>query len=261
MHKLAVDLTRTRTFATIAENGPPSGASFQEHLTGAVGAGSATPAATVVRQGDCLSKLCAERLREQTGAASHRQVQVAVQAVARANHLTNPDRIQVGQALDLSMLGPATAIPTSSLAPPTPALPAPWQSLVTGGAVLSSDFGLRKDPFTGQLRQHNGIDLAAATGSPVTACAAGSVVFAGWQRGYGNTVIIHHANGLDSLYGHLSRTRVQVGDQVASHAPIADVGGVGRATGPHLHFEIRRDGKAVAPDPETIGLVLRRSVS
>jgi murein DD-endopeptidase MepM/ murein hydrolase activator NlpD len=253
MHKLAVDLTRTRIFATIAENGTPLGASFQDHLTAAVGDGSATPAATVVRQGDCLSRLCAERLREQTGAASHRQVLAAVQAVAQANHLANPNRIQVGQVLDLSVLGPATAKPTASLGTPAPALPAPWQALVTGGAVLSSDFGLRKDPFTGQVRQHNGIDLAAATGTPVTACAAGSVVFAGWQRGYGNTVIIHHANGLDSLYGHLSRTRVQVGDQVASHAPIADVGAAGRATGPHLHFEVRRDGKAVTPESENLG--------
>jgi murein DD-endopeptidase MepM/ murein hydrolase activator NlpD len=249
MHELAVDLTRTQALAALAAKGSPSGTSFQDLLTAAVGAGSATPAVTVVRPGDCLSRICAERLREQTGAASHREVQAAVLAVARANHLNNPDRIRAGQALDLSVLSPATAPLTASPTPAAAAHPGPWQALVAGGAVLSSGFGLRKDPFTGQLRQHNGIDLAAATGTPVTACAAGSVVFAGWRRGYGNTVIIHHANGLDSWYGHLSRTRVQVGDQVASHAPIADVGAEGRATGPHLHFEVRRDGKAVAPDP------------
>ena len=120
-------------------------------------------------------------------------------------------------------------------------------SLVEASTALSSAYGLRKDPFTGKLRQHSGIDLAAPAGAPIDAFEAGNVTFSGWKPGYGNTVIIRHEDGLESVYGHLSKSLVQVGDQVAARTPIACVGSRGHSTGPHLHFELRKDGKPLDP--------------
>lgn len=127
--------------------------------------------------------------------------------------------------------------------------PGPWASLVAGSARLSSEYGMRKDPFTGRMAFHDGIDLAVKRGTPITAARSGVVAFSGWKSGYGNTVIIRHEDGLETLYAHASKTRVEVGERVAEGAHIADSGSSGRSTGPHLHFEVRRHGRAVDPMP------------
>lgn len=112
---------------------------------------------------------------------------------------------------------------------------------------LSSGFGWRKDPFTGQRAWHNGVDLAAAEGTPVKSWQDGNVVFSGKMHGYGNLVVVEHADGVKSLYGHNKANSVVVGQAVKAGQVIAQVGQTGRATGPHLHFEVRVNDQAVNP--------------
>ncbi len=111
-------------------------------------------------------------------------------------------------------------------------------------AVLSSPFGPRGVGF------HPGIDLAAATGTPVGAAAPGRVVFAGFDGGgYGNLVEVAHGGGVVSMYAHLSAVTVRLGASVATGSRVGRVGATGEATGPHLHFEVRVRGAAVDPIP------------
>lgn len=112
-----------------------------------------------------------------------------------------------------------------------------------------SGFGTRIDPFTGETRMHQGIDVSAPEGTPIRAVSEGVVSFAGSRGGFGNLVVIDHANGLQSYYAHQSVIGVAVGDQVAAGTEIGAVGSTGRSTGPHLHFELRRDGEPVDPAP------------
>jgi murein DD-endopeptidase MepM/ murein hydrolase activator NlpD len=115
------------------------------------------------------------------------------------------------------------------------------------GVAISSGFGRRIDPFTRQLAQHAGIDYPAWYGTSIVASAGGKIRRAGPYGAYGRTVEIDHGDGLVTRYGHASRILVRVGDVVLPGQPIATVGSTGRSTGPHLHFEILRDGTQVHP--------------
>lgn len=115
--------------------------------------------------------------------------------------------------------------------------------------LISSVFGERVDPFTGQLTMHRGIDLPAPMGTDVFAAASGRVVFSGWSHGYGNLIELAHADGSRTRYGHLSRILVQAGDTVAQGQSIARMGSTGRSTGSHLHFEYWAQGHPVDPRP------------
>ena len=112
---------------------------------------------------------------------------------------------------------------------------------------ISSTFGNRKDPFTGRMAFHSGMDYAAPHGSTVMSAGAGKVTFVGQMSGYGNAVEVTHGNGLVTRYGHLSSFLVKEGQSVSTGTPIARVGSTGRSTGPHLHFEVRRSDNAVDP--------------
>ena len=96
-------------------------------------------------------------------------------------------------------------------------------------------------------RAHEGIDMAAPVGTPIFVTGEGVVVFAGWQRGYGNLVKIQHALGTETRYGHMSKIRVKTGQKVSRGSQIGDMGNTGRSTGSHLHYEVRVDGRAVDP--------------
>ncbi len=106
---------------------------------------------------------------------------------------------------------------------------------------LTSRFGQRWS------RQHQGIDIGAATGTPIKAADGGKVIFAGWKGTYGKLVIINHENGYTTYYGHCNTIKVKNGQRVAKGEVIATVGNTGRSTGPHLHFEVRKNGVAVNP--------------
>ncbi len=113
--------------------------------------------------------------------------------------------------------------------------------------VVTSDFGLRSDPLSGEHRHHGGVDLAAAAGTPVVSAGPGVVVRAEAAGNYGNLVVVDHGDGLQTRYAHLHEMTANVGDKVEAAAPIGSVGQTGRTTGPHLHFEVRRHGHAENP--------------
>lgn len=114
-------------------------------------------------------------------------------------------------------------------------------------ARVSSRYGPRVDPFLGRPAMHGGLDFAARSGTPVKSAGAGKIVRAGRLGGYGKVVEINHGQGLTSRYAHLSRITVKVGDSVTPGQLIGKVGSTGRSTGPHLHFEVRRNGATRNP--------------
>jgi murein DD-endopeptidase MepM/ murein hydrolase activator NlpD len=113
----------------------------------------------------------------------------------------------------------------------------------------SSGYGLRTDPADGHSVNHLGFDLAAKAGTEVAAAARGTVVHAGPAGTYGYLVTLRHDNGFETRYAHLSSVDVKVGDLVEAGADLGKVGSTGYSTGPHLHFEIRHDGKPIDPAP------------
>ena len=116
-------------------------------------------------------------------------------------------------------------------------------------ALLVSVYGFRVDPLSGNVGFHPGIDISAAHGTPILASAAGTVVSAGSEGGYGNAVILDHGDSLATLYGHMVSVAVVPGQLVAAGEVIGYVGSTGRSTGPHLHFEVRIHGVTVDPLP------------
>lgn len=113
--------------------------------------------------------------------------------------------------------------------------------------ALSSSFGFRTDPFLGRRAMHTGLDFPAPTGTAVFAAAGGTVTTAGESGGYGLMVEIDHGNGITTRYGHLSRIEVRPGQTLEPGARLGRVGSTGRSTGPHLHYEVRRDDHPVNP--------------
>jgi murein DD-endopeptidase MepM/ murein hydrolase activator NlpD len=111
----------------------------------------------------------------------------------------------------------------------------------------TSNFGIRNDPFTGERSFHSGVDLGCPVNTAVYAARTGKVVFTGYEGDYGQLVIIEHPHGYFSYYGHLSKIRVKKGETVTSNTCIALSGNTGRTTGPHLHFEIRKQTKPINP--------------
>lgn len=113
--------------------------------------------------------------------------------------------------------------------------------------VRSSGYGWRDDPFRHTQRFHSGADFPSKLGTPIAAAGNGIVTFAGRASGYGNMVLIDHGGGVTTLYGHLRRIEVDRGSNIAAGDRIGQVGRTGRATGPHLHFEVRIDGRPIDP--------------
>ena len=112
---------------------------------------------------------------------------------------------------------------------------------------ISSYFGERMDPFNGEDAFHKGVDFASDAGTDVLAVASGIVTWAGPREGYGNLVEVNHGNGYITRYAHAARTLVTVGDEVERGQALAMVGSTGRSTGPHLHFEVLKDGRQIDP--------------
>jgi len=115
------------------------------------------------------------------------------------------------------------------------------------GTVISSPFGIRPSPFTGEHEQHVGLDIPSQAGSPILATGDGKVSYAGYAPGYGNLVEIDHGQGYSTRYGHAQTLLVNTGDPVKQSQLIATVGSTGKSTGPHLHFEASFKGVPFDP--------------
>jgi murein DD-endopeptidase MepM/ murein hydrolase activator NlpD len=124
-----------------------------------------------------------------------------------------------------------------------------YEERVASAASVSigSDFGYRRDPFTRRAKFHSGVDIKARLGDSVGASCGGVVQYAGWYHGYGNIVIVDHGGGITTHYAHLSAFDVEVGDRVERGTIVGRAGSTGRATSPHLHYEVRVEGNAVNP--------------
>lgn len=169
--------------------------------------------------------LAAWRLRQELDASSFRQVQRSLDV-----------------AVALVTVRPGDAL-SAALAPESPVL---RTRPVPGGT--KSPFGVRKNPFRHRGRErHRGVDLSARRGTPVHAAGPGRVVRAERGGGYGRVVYIDHGGGLETRYAHLQKILVEEGDFVPAGGVVGRVGSSGRATGPHLHFEVRKGGRVVAP--------------
>ena len=127
---------------------------------------------------------------------------------------------------------------------------------VASYVYISSRFGERVHPITGELKHHNGMDIAANMGTAVYAADGGKVVLAEWYGGYGNCIMIDHGNGYKTLYGHLSSIGVSEGQSVSQGAVIGAVGSTGNSTGPHLHFEVYANDSRIDPEQFYSGLVI-----
>lgn len=121
-------------------------------------------------------------------------------------------------------------------------------AVAAAGRQVTSGYGWRRDPFTGETRMHRGVDLRAAYGEDVTASAGGRIAFSGAQGSFGNTVVVEHANGTRTRYAHLSVVLVRDGDTVEPGQVVGRAGSTGRATAPHLHVEVTdRHGRHLNP--------------
>ncbi|MBL8630047.1 MAG: M23 family metallopeptidase [Rhodospirillaceae bacterium] len=112
---------------------------------------------------------------------------------------------------------------------------------------MNSGFGVRRDPFTGGYAQHLGLDMGAEFKSSVMATGEGKVIYAGWEGRYGRMVEIDHGMGLTTRYAHLARVLVKEGDKVQRGGVIGQLGCSGRCSGPHVHYEVLHNGKAINP--------------
>jgi murein DD-endopeptidase MepM/ murein hydrolase activator NlpD len=114
-------------------------------------------------------------------------------------------------------------------------------------APVTSEFGYRTHPISGAQRLHAGRDYGADTGTPIVSTEDGTVTYATWMQGYGNTIIVDHGGGITSLYAHASALVASEGQSVKAGETVSLVGSTGYSTGPHLHFEIHENGNPVDP--------------
>lgn len=212
-----------------------------------------------VRTGDTLSHLVQAALHEAGQSVSAGSLYRAVGIVARANQLADPNRIRSGQTIDLSAIAPGAldrervagaasdglGLGESSLANSIGGTMKEFLGSLTGR--FTSAFGPRTHPVTGARQFHAGVDIGLPAGSFIYPPFPGRVIFSGTTRGYGNLIILAHADGFTTSYGHNAANLIPVGTIVNTKVPIAVVGSTGMSTGPHLHFEVRRDGAPIDP--------------
>ncbi|HXF81920.1 MAG TPA: peptidoglycan DD-metalloendopeptidase family protein [bacterium] len=172
-----------------------------------------------------------------------------IDEIVSLNGLDSADYVRAGQRIKVPVYNMASIAPrrlSQTIATSAESVVSSVAALAQGfiwpaRGRLTSRFGWRR------WRHHDGIDIAAPYGAPITAARDGVVVFSGWYQAYGRAIIIDHGQGLQTLYGHAARLLVRTGQRVTKGQIIAHVGSTGRSTGPHLHFEVRINGRPVNP--------------
>lgn len=192
-----------------------------------------------------LATLADER-RNLVAVADQQRRSVAAQ-VAEMEDLTAAEEAQLESLIQQYEAQLASQRKAEGIAGEQPSAPGAFAWPVSG--TITSPFGWRSNPFGGAPEFHQGLDIAAPTGTTVTAAAAGTVIMAQWYGGYGNYILIDDGGGYSTGYGHLSAFYVSAGQQVKQGQAIGAVGCTGECTGPHVHFEIRINGKPVDPAP------------
>jgi peptidoglycan hydrolase FlgJ len=231
------DRTSLRSRTRTPEQGQRQGRSISDPRAEETASGQTAPGPPLPDVGAPLLA------REATAAADTQGVEQLEQGIRRTEgamqnaggpHELRPAGVEASPAAPPQASGPVSREPTA---------PIHWP--VDGRQT--SEFGWRTSPFTGERIFHAGVDLAANHGDPVRACWDGTVIFAGNKPGYGKLVIVEHSGGWQSYYGHNSRLQANVGDEIKAGQNIAQVGSTGLSTGPHVHFELRRNGTAMDP--------------
>ena len=221
-------------------------------------AGSGADAAAIHRAAQVLEALVLKHLVTAShaftgGEGAGSAVRAGLFADALADAMVKGGGIDLARSIERGLgtaAGPAgagtpvTPPRSTALAPSPMELASPVDSTAP---VVTSPFGLREDPFDGHLARHEGVDLAGAEGALVRAVAGGVVRRAGARGGYGSAVEIDHGDGVTTIYAHASELLVHDGERVTQGQPIARVGHTGRATGAHLHFEVRVGNTPVPP--------------
>jgi murein DD-endopeptidase MepM/ murein hydrolase activator NlpD len=168
--------------------------------------------------------------------------------LARVNRIGNVSQVRVGQRIFIPGASQPLSVEIITPAEPPPAVPVPESDRLDANAflwpvngVINSSFGRRGQSF------HDGVDIAAPEGAPIRSVHDGEVIYSDKLRGYGNIIIIRHAEGVVSVYAHNEVNLVREGQSVRRGEVIARVGSTGRVTGPHLHFEIRKNNAAEDP--------------
>ncbi len=126
--------------------------------------------------------------------------------------------------------------------------PGIWPVSRSKRSIITSRFGHRKDPFTRDLSFHDGLDIGAPYGSSIIATGKGTVIFSGWDKYLGNCVKVDHGGGMVTVYGHMQKTTVSLGDVIEKGTEVGKLGSTGRSTGAHLHYEVRINGKSTDPE-------------
>jgi murein DD-endopeptidase MepM/ murein hydrolase activator NlpD len=186
---------------------------------------------------------------------------LTVDELMRANAIDDPRELQVGELLHIpGAEAPRQKVVEADSPEPTPAPRPPASAPEKKGPKVLTKVGTSNGPLAWPVRgvlyarfgrkgkePHDGIDLAAPAGTPVKTAAVGTTLYAGEQKGYGLIVIVEHAGGLVTLYAHNRDVRVKTGQKVREGQVVATVGDSGKTSGPHLHFEVRKDGVPVDP--------------
>jgi murein DD-endopeptidase MepM/ murein hydrolase activator NlpD len=191
---------------------------------------------TLASERSNLVELAATRRRSVASQVAEIENLTAAQEAALEGLILERERELESQQRAAGIAGGGASAPSGSFSWP-----------VTG--TITSPFGWRSNPFGGGPEFHPGLDIAAPSGTTVSAAAAGTVIMAQWYGGYGNYILIDHGGGYSTGYGHLSAIYVSNGQSVSRGQAIGAVGSTGQSTGPHLHFEIRIAGKPVDPAP------------
>ncbi len=173
-----------------------------------------------VKRGDTIASLC-------------KKYEVELADVVNANPGINVEALQIGQRI---------------FVPGTGALEQLFRMAWPVYGRISGRYGYRVHPVYRRRMMHTGLDIAAPHGTPIKSALAGRVKFSGWKGGYGRTVIVEHPNGYETLYGHCTKLLVSKGETVKRGETIAKVGSTGVSTGPHVHFEVRENGKRINPE-------------